>query len=214
MLLVEQYYDSFKDVFVIFSSATLTVYILCIITNNPFYNKRMENKDKIKKVVNTSMCMMVETAGITIILLNSQYISTDCHSISKTIMNIGYYFSIIEFVYYFAHRIMHHKYVYSFHKEHHRAITVYPIDTYYVSYIDLQMNIFTYITPVFLCKLNKMEYYILLYMYFVFEYISHSPMVYDHHVIHHRLHKYNYCFVIPIFDILCGTYKDMTIENQ
>jgi sterol desaturase/sphingolipid hydroxylase (fatty acid hydroxylase superfamily) len=206
--------NSVKDIFVIFSSATMTVYTLCIFTNNPFYDKRMENKEKIKKVANTSIWMIGETAVTTLFLLENQYISTDIHSISTTLINIAYYFAMMEFFYYFLHRLMHNKYLYSFHKEHHRAIMVYPIDTYYISYIDLQANILTYVAPVFLCRLNKMEYYMILYMYFVFEYISHSSILYNHHEIHHRFHKYNYCFILPIFDILCNTHKYITMENQ
>lgn len=131
------------------------------------------------------------------------------HNFLKSMTNIILYTFIVEFCYYIYHRAIHTKGLYKqIHSKHHENIIVYPLDSLYFNVTDIMCYICCLQCPIFLIKLDAFEHFIALYFYVTLGFISHSNIYFSHHVIHHKLFKYNFCLVFPYFDVLFGTYRE------
>lgn len=184
----------------IFFLSTLSAYSLSLYYNIPFH----KNKTKIF-LMNSSLLIMELSYSTNYLLRNNNLI---CHS-KFTIKNLFLYTLCIEFFHYFLHRIYHTKYLYKIiHKAHHSTHNeIHPSDAFHMSFVELQTMIATLSGPAYFLRVSLYEYFFILYIYFTFAYISHTKAFYKHHVTHHNLLNFNYCMLIPYFDVIFQTYK-------
>jgi sterol desaturase/sphingolipid hydroxylase (fatty acid hydroxylase superfamily) len=117
------------------------------------------------------------------------------------------YCLFIEANYYVYHRFIHKYYYGNIHKKHHENIHVYPFDTFHLTQIDDMALVLSLGLPLAFIKISMVEHFLILYIYITTSYLSHSELFWHHHSIHHRFLYSNFCILVPIFDILFGTYK-------
>jgi sterol desaturase/sphingolipid hydroxylase (fatty acid hydroxylase superfamily) len=195
--------------------STLTSLGICKVYNYPFINPQFAKDVLHKRFVYMMRNLIVITTEVVLLLTYIFHPTLDKnrHTLLQTTKNLFLYALLAEFFYYGYHRWIHKNSLYKYiHAQHHTATTVYPFDTFYISLLDFQFLIFSLGTPMLLLKLNLLEHMLALYYYITVSYLSHSKLFYDHHYIHHKYFIYNFCFSIPIFDILLGTYKEKMIE--
>lgn len=193
---------SFQLIVAVFLGSTFTAYTVCNLLGQSFYKTIKQD------VVVAGGVAFVESVTITNYLLGADKITLYAHSPYKTGVNMFLYSLYIEFMYYVIHRLYHTRYCYAIiHKKHHSSYDIYPMDAFYFSIFDLNSMIVTFMAPTFLMHLNIYEFGFALYLYLTFAYISHSNILYQHHMIHHKYCRYNYCMLLPYFDVLFGTYQ-------
>jgi sterol desaturase/sphingolipid hydroxylase (fatty acid hydroxylase superfamily) len=202
---------SIKTIFGLFLSSTLSAYLICLVSNYPFYNDEESSSQiihKIKKNVTTTSVILCESVLLFTYLFRF-IIDQPRHSMIISAINMSSYAILIELFYYGYHRLIHHRYLYkAIHSTHHENVIVYPIDSFYLGIVDGNGLFICLSLPVLLLHLNYFEFISVLYVYITFGYISHSTLVYTHHAIHHRLFKYNYCILLPLFDVIFHTYRE------
>jgi sterol desaturase/sphingolipid hydroxylase (fatty acid hydroxylase superfamily)/predicted amino acid dehydrogenase len=156
--------------------------------------------------------------------------------------SIGWYFvfhaTIVEFVYYWFHRLLHVSWVYkNFHQYHHKSINTEP--TTGLSFEIAERLSYTALFSVApLCvSLLGLQSYVTMFLYFIWfdvmnegghinfevlpEWYHKSPLKYlfyspTFHSVHHTKFKKNYSLFMPWSDILFGTaiYKDTTTKSE
>lgn len=200
---------SFCSMNFLFSISTLSAYAFCFFNKVPFYNSSDKNNfRKLKTIVFNGSLSLVESIYFTNIFLSNDIVVYQYNNSFKILTNLFFYTMYVEFIYYFLHRVYHTKYLYKIiHKTHHETSDVYPVDAFHFSFIDTQGMFFSLGVPVYILRMSFYEYLFVLYIYLTFAYISHSKSLYEHHIIHHKYMKYNYCMLIPYFDLLLKTYK-------
>jgi len=163
-------------------------------------------KVQIKKSVVNYSVVYLKAATVGAILF--PLLDKTPHSFIRSASNMAEYSLWIEFFYYAYHRAIHASHLYKWvHATHHENRTVYPIDTVHISVVDSVGLIITLVAPMWFVQVDVCEYGTIIYIYLTGAFLSHSDIIVDHHSRHHREFKCNYCFLFPVFDILCGTYK-------
>jgi sterol desaturase/sphingolipid hydroxylase (fatty acid hydroxylase superfamily) len=208
-MLCNNLFVSFYSVNFLFFISTLSAYAFCFFNNVPFYNPEDKNNStKLKTIAFNGSLSLVESVYLTNYFLSNNIVVYQTNNAVKTINNVFLYSVYVEFIYYALHRAYHTKYLYKvIHKKHHEKHHVYPVDAFYFSFIDLQSLFVSLGVPFYLLKMSFYEYLFVLYIYLTFAYISHSKVLYEHHIIHHKYMKYNFCILIPYFDLILQTYK-------
>jgi len=176
----------------------------------PFFNPAHSKKEIQDTVTYIAYLMPLPLLESTLVgyVLHKYYIVEEQHSILHFCCNCILFSFGIEFVYYIYHRIAHIPFFYSWlHRKHHEKREVFPIDTFFLDPLDFTFLISSMGLPVVFLRLNWYEYITILYLYITFGFISHSKLFYNHHVTHHIFRTCNYCFLVPIMDMLCGTYR-------
>jgi sterol desaturase/sphingolipid hydroxylase (fatty acid hydroxylase superfamily) len=193
-----------------FSISTITAYVICYLNNYPFINPKLTDKERglrINEYVKNVPILMIQSSGF-MYLISDNIIPYGEHTWFQSFYTLCMYCLYIEAIYYIYHRIIH-KYGYSYvHKKHHTNVVVYPFDTFYLTEVDDFASIISIGIPIVFIKISLLEQFIIVYTYITSSYFSHSDLFWSHHDIHHRLMKYNYCILFPIFDILFGTYNN------
>jgi len=107
-----------------------------------------------------------------------------------------FYIVYYDIFYYFLHRLLHTKYLYSIHKIHHIKNIPDYYDYYNIHVLELS---FTSIGLIFAIYLYKLYIYQLLYAIIFINVrgilIHDNQFIYlvgDHHLIHHKYYKCNY----------------------
>jgi len=201
--------NSFYSVNLLFLMSTLSAYAFCIFNNVPFNNPNDKNNyHKLNIIVFNGGFSLVESVYLTNYFLSNDIVVYQTNNVVKTFSNVFLYSVCVEFIYYVLHRLYHTKYLYKIiHKKHHEKFDVYPLDAFYFSFLDLQSLFVSLGVPFYLFRMSFYEYFFVLYVYLTFAYISHSKVLYEHHIIHHKYMKYNFCILIPYFDFILQTYK-------
>ena len=192
-----------------FAFSTMTAYFICSLNNYPFINPKFDNETRLERVndyIKNVPILIIQSIGL-IYLASNNIIHYRTHTMLESFYCITIYCTLIEANYYIYHRFIHKYYYDLVHKKHHTNVIVYPFDTYYLTSIDDLASIISIGLPLFFIKISAMEEIIILYMYITSSYLSHSELYWSHHSIHHKLLRYNYCILFPIFDIIFGTYK-------
>jgi len=196
-----------RYVFSVFGFSILTSYTICSFTKTPFFNPKSSSTEIISTLRDSAINLSIlgsQIIGSAVFYHN--YLDIESHSLTKTIFNIIRYFLWIELFYYGYHRILHTPLLYPLvHSQHHKNRDVYPIDTINLSWIDSTGMLITLISPIWLAKVNLLEYNIIMYVYLTGAFLTHSRLLVNRHTIHHEKYKCNYCFLFPVFDYVFGT---------
>tara|TARA_B110000438_G_C15743582_1_gene619677 strand:- start:35 stop:586 length:552 start_codon:yes stop_codon:yes gene_type:complete len=111
-----------------------------------------------------------------------------------------------EFLFTISHRILHTKYLYFLHKQHHQNNPSYTTSSFDASLFEFLVgNIGTGVLPMYFIygsKIAKVSYTIIVIYNVVLSHSREGP-----HIIHHKLFNYNYGQGLYLFDRLFGTYK-------
>ena len=209
---------SFGVIISTFTISTITSYLICYVNDYPFINPNFSNeerKTRINEYIMNVPLLIFQSTGLSYII-SDNIIPYEQHSWLESLYSICLYCLLIEANYYIYHRIIH-KYYYAYvHKKHHKNVIVYPFDTFFLTGIDDLASIVSIGMPIVFINISIYEEMIILYIYITASYLSHSELYWSHHSIHHKMLKYNYCILFPIFDIIFGTYrsykKDTFIE--
>jgi hypothetical protein len=196
-----------KYVFSIFGLSILTSYSICSLTNTPFFNPKSSSKEIVSTLIDsaTNLSILGTEVIISAVFYHS-YLDNISHSLIQTCLNIIKYSLWIEIFYYGYHRLLHTSRFYLIiHSQHHKHQHVYPIDTININWLDSTGMVATLIAPIWLVKVNLLEYNIIMYIYLTGAFLTHSRLISNRHSIHHEKYKCNYCFLFPIFDYLFGT---------
>ncbi len=120
------------------------------------------------------------------------------------------YIFISDLVFYSTHRIMHYKYLYKYHKQHH--LWNEPVSTSFLDsnpFEHLLVNIPTVIVPLYVIHISDIQQMIWIIIVTTQSILSHMEL-YDingPHIKHHKLRKVNYGTGLYLCDRLLGTYK-------
>jgi sterol desaturase/sphingolipid hydroxylase (fatty acid hydroxylase superfamily) len=195
-------------------TSIFTAFILCKLCNKPFFHPQLYNSSYIiHKISNTCNVLIQYTINYNIIYYSIvQYKLQDYleDSTSRILHNIQYIL-ILEFIAYWVHRISHSiTYIYkNSHSHHHSNHSIYPVDFLQVDYIDNAMHALYMSLPLYFVPICNNDYTMIYYMYSIGGFLVHSDIITNVHVIHHKMFKYNFCALFPIFDIVFGTYKTL-----
>ena len=206
-----QFVKSACFVLSIFGSSIYTAYHICKIKKIHFINPELiKNKSKFGEYMIT-IGKTILPIFTTTTLINVYFIGrvdSAKHQLSQTIVNFIAYSIIAELSYYIYHRIIHDKKFYKqIHSKHHENIVVYPLDSLYFTSVDIICYVSCLHSPLLFLRLDWFEYFIAVYFYVTMGFLSHSDICYNHHVLHHKLFKCNFCLVFPYFDIAFQTLR-------
>ena len=192
-----------------FSISTITAFLICYYNNYPFSNPNFNHIKKIDRIndyLKNVPVLLFQSVGF-MYLVSDKIIPYGQHTWMESYYAMILYCLLVEANYYIYHRFIHIYYYANIHRKHHQNIIVYPFDTFFLTELDDLASIVSIGLPVVFIKISVLEQIIILYIYITGSYLSHSNLYWNHHNIHHKLYKYNYCILFPVFDILFGTYK-------
>ena len=194
----------------IFISSTLTASLITKLLNKPFINPKF-TKEKIAsnmKSIIKNVCNVVTTTTLPIVTtIHILCLDKTSHTILYTTSNIVCYAFFIELAYYIYHRIQHNVlFLKKIHHKHHEHINVFPFDTFYIDYYDAIGLSVCLLYPCAILSVNRIELFSIIYFYATGAYLEHSNILSRQHQIHHERFTCNYCFIFPIFDIICQTH--------
>jgi len=199
----------FHSTWIVFSSIGTTL-LICMVYPYPLCNPAKslyKILDQSATVLTTSTFFIIEYS-----VLNTcfpvPYLLDGQHTLHQSVCTIFIYSLMIEGGYYLYHRIIHLPYFYkNVHAKHHLHTTVYPLDAFDIELLDASQLFLCILYPSYLLPITSIEQSIVLYLYLVSIFLSHSSILWTHHVQHHRTSKYNFCLVLPIFDMIFDTYR-------
>jgi sterol desaturase/sphingolipid hydroxylase (fatty acid hydroxylase superfamily) len=201
---------SLKIVVDLFVGSFSTFLFMCYITKTHLWNREYtveKINHKINVFVSNTVVGFTEAVLITDTLLTFRFVRNVPHTWIHSIFNMSLYIVLVEALNYVYHRLMHTPYFFKrIHYKHHEDRSVYPIDTFYMTFLDVSLNVLVLAIPVLFLRMNVMEYSIMTYFYVTGEFLAHSNILSNHHLIHHWKVKGNYCILFPIFDVLFGTH--------
>jgi sterol desaturase/sphingolipid hydroxylase (fatty acid hydroxylase superfamily) len=201
-----------------FSMSTITAFLICYANNHPFMNPTFSNEKRLSRINEflKNAPLLIFQSTVLMYIVSDNIIPYEQHTWFESLYVLCLYCVVIEALYYIYHRFIHKYYYVNVHKKHHSNVIVYPFDTFFLTDLDDLASIISIGTPIILINISVYEQIIILYVYITSSYLSHSELYWSHHSIHHKLLKYNYCILFPIFDIIFGTYqsnkKDKLIE--
>jgi sterol desaturase/sphingolipid hydroxylase (fatty acid hydroxylase superfamily) len=199
----------FHSTWIVFSSIGTTLFV-CMTYPYPFYNPAKsfyKILDQSTTVVITSTLFIVEYSLFDL-CFPVPFLLDEQHSLYQSVSTIFMYSLMIEGGYYLYHRIIHLPYFYkSVHAKHHLHTTVYPLDAFDIEIVDASQLFLCILYPSYLLPITSVEQSVVLYFYLVAIFLSHSSILWSHHIQHHRTSKHNFCLVLPIFDMIFETYR-------
>ena len=210
-------YPSFFILKILISSG-LTAFLMCKLSNQSFFNPQLYSHkyllDKMNTVTSVGTQVIVNYNVIYFVLAR-HYLHEDCIEIHHRIFqNIKFIF-LLELIAYIYHRLSHRiPYLYNKqHSVHHRNIEIYPIDFLEFDITDNIAQTLYINLPLYFVPMNQNDYALIYYIYATCAFLIHSNMLTNDHIIHHKYFKYNFSLLIPIFDVLFGTYRrDVDVE--
>jgi sterol desaturase/sphingolipid hydroxylase (fatty acid hydroxylase superfamily) len=199
-------------------SSGLSAFFLCKLSNQPFFNPSLYSHkyllDKMKIVTSVGTQITVNY-NVIYFLLARHYLHEDCiYTHHRIFQNIKFIF-LLELIAYTYHRLSHRiPYLYNKqHSVHHRNIEIYPIDFLEFDITDNIAQTLYINLPLYFVPMNRNDYSLIYYIYATCAFLIHSDILTNDHIIHHKYFKYNYSLLIPVFDVLFGTYRrDVVVE--
>ena len=164
-------------------SSFVTAISICSINNYSFFNPLKRIKDEIKTTLKVGSLVIIN-------------------------YNIIYFIFLLEFFNYFYHRLSHSKYLYKYsHYDHHQNIEVFPIDFLQFDLLDNIAQTLYINLPLYFVKMHYFDYAVIYYIYSCGAFLIHSNIITEYHMLHHKYYKCNYGILLPIYDIIFGTYR-------
>jgi len=198
----------FRFLFATFMLSTATAVTICTVSNIPFINPKWSTdiiKTQYTNILTNATIIVAET---TLFYNYNTLLPNATHNFFWTLTYFIIYSVFIEFNYYIYHYTVHHKYLYSLiHKKHHKNVELYPFDTYYLEPYDVVFLLLCLQIPHIFIQFTELEMFLVNYVYFTGNYLAHSNVWIKHHATHHKHPYSNYCLLLPVFDILLGSYK-------
>ena len=196
----------------IFACSISTAYNIFKIKNKPFINPNHNFREYCDGII---VNLFPVIYGSIVLSYYCSYLLDDTpHNLGVTFLKLSFYALFVELFYYIYHRIVHLQYFYkNIHAKHHENINIYPLDSLYFDMLDIGMYIFCLHLPLVFVKMSLFEYCLGLYFYITMGFFSHSTFIYDHHTIHHKLFKCNFCLVFPLFDVVFDTHR-ISMKNE
>lgn len=205
MNFLEILYPSFSFLSILISGGLFSLAI-CKYNGIPFIHPKNSIIKKINSIIPsvTTNCLLYTLVykyhSQPLLLLNERNIS------ALSVIHILEYIAILEFLFYFYHRLVHIKYLYKWvHAQHHMNIIVYPIDYLDVHIYETLGIMITKNFPLYFIHLNYSEYVFVYFLYTVGGFLTHSDFSIQFHSFHHKSFKCNYCYLFPIYDVVFGT---------
>ena len=206
---------SFGVIVSTFTFSTITTFFICYVNSYPFINPTFSNEERMSRMneyIRNVPLLIFQSTGV-MYLVSDNIIPYQKHTWVESLYSMILYCLLIEANYYIYHRIIHRYYYTNIHKKHHKNIIVYPIDTFFLTSLDDLASVISIGAPIVFINISVYEQMIILYIYITSSYLSHSELFWSHHSIHHKLLNYNYCILLPIFDIIFGTYRSYKKEE-
>lgn len=198
-------YPSFSFLSMLISGGLFSLAI-CKYNEVPFIHPKNSIIKKINSIIpSVSMNCLLYTLvyrynSQSLLLLNERKTST------FSIIHILEYIALLEFFFYFYHRLVHTKYLYKWvHSQHHVNMTVYPIDYLDVHVYEIIGIVASKSIPLYFIPLSDSECTFVYFIYIVGGFLTHSNFSVQFHSFHHKSFKYNYCCLFPIYDVVFGT---------
>lgn len=193
-------------------ASTITAFMLCKLYNKDFFNPQLY----CGKYITDKTYYALTLATQYIINYNVLYYTIVQHKLHEPHIDIHYrvlqnfkFILVLEFIGYWIHRLSHSiQYIYkNSHSHHHVNLNIYPVDFLQVDYVDNAIHSLYMSLPLCFVSMGKMDYNMIYYIYTTCGFLIHSDIITRHHIIHHKMFKYNFCVLVPVFDVLFGTYK-------
>lgn len=199
-----------------------------------FNDKKINISDKTKYIPNNIVILqdlfkasIIEL--ISIIICKKKLVYNPTYELITFIPRTFIFELIFDFFHYWTHRISHNKYLYIFHKKHHKQTNNISIfSTFNHSFFDL---VFTNVIPMYLTSLiinlSEMQFFMFLIFKSIIEISGHSGVyakdcsfiqcmwipkllgielnIRDHYI-HHAKFNYNYAKRFSLWDKTFGTY--------
>jgi sterol desaturase/sphingolipid hydroxylase (fatty acid hydroxylase superfamily) len=200
-------FESFKIIGIIIFLTSIEIFIYCHFFNLKFINPNYN----LKKIINHCKTIIYNLIlSILEISLMSEFFIIPKINYQRNnilLLNLIKYIIMIEFFYYIYHYYIHYnkKLFKLIHYKHHLNHIVYPFDSLYIHHLDFSITILLLLLPIYLISLNIYELIFILNFYIFMAYLEHSNELIKYHYNHHLYHNCNYCFIIPIFDLIFNT---------
>ena len=188
-------------------SSFVTAISICSINNYSFFNPLKRIKDEIKTTLKVGSLVIINY-NIIYFLLSKYNLYIDNITHVTRVNNIIYFIFLLEFFNYFYHRLSHSKYLYKYsHYDHHQNIEVFPIDFLQFDLLDNIAQTLYINLPLYFVKMHYFDYAVIYYIYSCGAFLIHSNIITEYHMLHHKYYKCNYGILLPIYDIIFGTYR-------
>lgn len=200
-------------------SSTMTAFLLCKLENKPFFNPELYSHkylfDKMGIVTNVGK-QVILFYNIIYFTLSQFYLHETSLDFHERLFQTVKFVFLLEFIAYVYHRLSHTiPYLYkNKHSLHHKNINIYPIDFLEFDTTDNIAQTLYINLPLYFVHMHLNDYALIYYIYSTCAFLIHSNIITDHHIIHHKYFKYNYSLLIPIFDMLFGTYRSSESERN
>jgi sterol desaturase/sphingolipid hydroxylase (fatty acid hydroxylase superfamily) len=192
--------------------STAIAFSICKLYNKPFFNPELYcheyllDKMEIVKTVTTDVILHYNIVYFT---LSRYHLHDQDDGIFFRTLQTVKFILLLECIGYVFHRLSHVvPYLYNKkHNLHHKNRRIYPIDFLEFDKIDNVAQTLYINLPLVIAPMNWNDYAMVYYIYTVGAYLIHSDIFTMTHIIHHKKYKKNYSILIPLMDILCGTYE-------
>ena len=217
MNLLSIFYPTFFILKILLFSSMSAFYI-CKWKNKPFFNPQHYSYLYLVDKLHVILCVanqVIINYNIIYFGLSQYYLHEQSLVIGDRIFQNKKFILLLEFIAYVYHRLSHEiPFIYKHsHAEHHRNIVVYPIDFLEFDWIDNIAQTVYINAPLYFVTMNIYDYTLIYYIYATSAFLIHSDIITNDHIIHHRKFKFNYCLLIPIYDVLFWTYLGETTKK-
>jgi sterol desaturase/sphingolipid hydroxylase (fatty acid hydroxylase superfamily) len=197
-----------------FISSSFICFIQDIYCDYPYVQQNKNNKKEILKIYLYCLPLVLFNIFLTIpfslIITQNFFVFLSPFSYYN-IYHIPILFILIDPTFYTCHRLFHNKYLYKFHKIHHKIKRPVSISSLYLHPLDLIFgNILPLFLPVFIIKSSiPLLYFWTFFTIFQTTYMAHSGIKNrcEDHDLHHLLYNCNYGTGLYLFDRLFETYS-------
>jgi hypothetical protein len=132
--------------------AGYTTFVLCYFLNKDFFPPEMKLAD-LNSIKIRTIPPLICSSAITLYSYNRMDVAK--HTWLKFSTNMVLYLFIVEFTYYWYHRLIHTRNLYKIiHSYHHTKINTYPIDFLNSGSVDFYMYILCLHVPTFIIPMN------------------------------------------------------------
>ena len=203
---------------ILFSSG-LTAFLICECNGKSFVNPELYCHEyfinKVNKIGHVGKYVVLNY-NIVYFLLSQYYLHNETYGFVFEMGQTVKFVLLLEFIAYVYHRMSHRfPLLYNgLHSIHHRNMEVYPIDFLEFDLTDNIAQTLYINLPLYFVPMNIYTYTLVYYIYATGAFLIHSDLLNNDHVIHHKYFKYNFALLLPIFDILFGTYRTKMIHGE